>query len=81
MPYFCIAADSSIVWAFSWGAKAVMEISSESVLHMEGGLGFVQLFLETLWSRLSSDLQTRLSVSLLNFSGNMLSHTQAAQRQ
>ena len=54
MPYFCIMADSSIVWAFSWGAKPVSEISSEFVLHKGGGgvgLGFVLLFLETVFSR------------------------------
>lgn len=28
IPYFCIMADSSIVWAFSWGAKTLSELSS-----------------------------------------------------
>lgn len=39
-------ADSSMVRAFSWGAKTVSETSGEFVLH-DGGLGFVLLFLET----------------------------------
>ena len=41
MPYFCITADSSIVWAFSWGAETVSEISSEFALHMGEGGGWV----------------------------------------
>lgn len=36
MPYFCILADSSLVWAFSWGAKTVSDISSGFVLHYKG---------------------------------------------
>lgn len=41
MPYFCIMADSSIVWAFSWGAKTVSENSNEFVLHK--GAGFCSI--------------------------------------
>lgn len=55
-PYFCIMADSSTVRAFNWGARTVSETSGEF-------LGFVLLFLETVWSHLLSDLHTHANAS------------------
>ena len=51
MPYFCFVADSSIVWAFSWGTETVSETSSDYVLHGGGGGGvdFFALFFLKVW--------------------------------
>ena len=43
MPYFCFVADSSIVWAFSWGTETVSETSSDYVLHKGGGGRFCSI--------------------------------------